>query len=283
MKIIQVTDCHIRPRGEKWRGIDPSERLRIAIRSINELHGDADLCVFTGDLTDRGDVREYQELRDCLSALRVRYCLLVGNHDRRAAFRSVFPEASVDENGFVQSVVESNGHALVMLDTLEEKYPSLGGLCQQRLGWLRRQIQQRPGARILVFMHHPPISIGVPYFEAMLLANREEFFDLISSYPNVEHIAFGHAHMTLSGWRGRVSYSSNRGTFVKIGQDFEKMVANLIDAGPSYSVLLVGKSGTVIHSVDPAGPIQLIAREFPLEDGTSNYEFPDAGAELQLM
>ena len=55
MKIIQVTDTHLMPRGTELNGLNPNERLEACIASITEHHSDAELCIITGDLTDRGD------------------------------------------------------------------------------------------------------------------------------------------------------------------------------------------------------------------------------------
>jgi 3',5'-cyclic AMP phosphodiesterase CpdA len=58
-KILNVTDIHIVPEGSSVMGLDPRERLRMVFRSIDRHHADADLCVITGDLTDKGDAASY--------------------------------------------------------------------------------------------------------------------------------------------------------------------------------------------------------------------------------
>ena len=55
MKLIQVTDTHLMPRGTDLNGLNPIERLEACIASITEHHSDAELCIITGNLTDRGD------------------------------------------------------------------------------------------------------------------------------------------------------------------------------------------------------------------------------------
>ena len=51
MKIIQVTDTHLMPRGTELNGLNPIERLEACIASITEHHSDAELCIITGELT----------------------------------------------------------------------------------------------------------------------------------------------------------------------------------------------------------------------------------------
>ena len=47
MKIIQVTDTHLMPRGTELNGLNPIERLEACIASITEHHSDAELCIIT--------------------------------------------------------------------------------------------------------------------------------------------------------------------------------------------------------------------------------------------
>jgi 3',5'-cyclic AMP phosphodiesterase CpdA len=57
MKIIQITDTHLMPRGTTLHKLNPCERLDSCIDNIIEHHSDAEFCVITGDLTDRGDIK----------------------------------------------------------------------------------------------------------------------------------------------------------------------------------------------------------------------------------
>ena len=60
MKIIQITDTHLMPRGTELHGLNPCERLEACIASIKEFHADAEICIITGDLTDQGLRESYR-------------------------------------------------------------------------------------------------------------------------------------------------------------------------------------------------------------------------------
>ena len=47
MKIIQLTDIHLVPEGQKIHEIDPSQRLEKALANIKLRHPDLDLLVIT--------------------------------------------------------------------------------------------------------------------------------------------------------------------------------------------------------------------------------------------
>ena len=68
MKIIQITDTHLMPRGTELHGLNPCERLEACIASIKEFHSDAEMCIITGDLTDQGLRESYEDFRRNYSA-----------------------------------------------------------------------------------------------------------------------------------------------------------------------------------------------------------------------
>lgn len=276
-KIVHLTDIHIRPHGETVMGLDPQARLLAAFDSINRSHEDADLCVITGDLADCGDVDSYKALRQCLEQLRVPWRLLLGNHDDRVNFLSVFRDAPTDPAGFLQSFEHIRGTCLVFLDTLDPALDGGGTLCPDRMCWLEQTIEESRNAPVVIFMHHPPRSVGVPYFDHMLLSNGEPFMAFVAARPAVSHIAFGHLHMTVAGSWGAASFSCNRGTCHKIAVNLSELHADYVRIGPAYDVMLVNDGGVIVHHVDPAGAVELLATEYPDQPG-GRMEYPADGA-----
>lgn len=59
MKFIHFTDLHLVPRGEKLWGFDPVARFEACLSDLAKFHADAEFCVISGDLTDRGDIASY--------------------------------------------------------------------------------------------------------------------------------------------------------------------------------------------------------------------------------
>ncbi len=201
MKLIQVSDLHFVPPGTRLFGIDPRERLAAAIQDINAKHTDAELCLFTGDLCDHGAPEAYRALREVLSELRLPYRLLIGNHDDRDNFVRAFPAAPRDQDGFVQSLVQTPAGDLILLDT-HEPGSAAGSYCAARQAWLRKRMSESPGRPVYLFMHHPPFDIGIPSLDRIRLLEPEGFAAAMDG-ADVRHIFFGHVHRPVSGsWRG---------------------------------------------------------------------------------
>jgi len=250
MKIIQVTDVHLSRRGDVRFGTDLHERLDRCIAHINARHGDAALCVISGDLTDAGEPQSYADLKSALARLAVPYRLLPGNHDSRANFVAAFPENPVDENGFVQSVVDTPEASLLFLDSLAEGRVT-GELCDRRLAWLDARLGEAAGRQAYIFLHHPPVELGLPILDPLGLEQPQRLLDLVKRHGNVGHIFFGHVHRDIAGTVAGIPFTAQRGLHARFVLDLvgEEVVEQ---APPTYAIILIDAASrrVVVHNHD---------------------------------
>jgi 3',5'-cyclic AMP phosphodiesterase CpdA len=247
MKLIQVSDLHFVPPGTLLYGLDPRARLEAAIADINTHHGDAELCLFTGDLADHGAPAAYAALRETLGALQVPYRLTLGNHDDRDNFLRAFPEAPRDEHGFVQTVVTTGGGDMILLDTHEPGQHS-GRFCVKRQAWLRARLAEAADKPVTIFMHHPPLDIGIPSLDRIGLEDKPGFAEVVAGAGHIRHIFFGHVHRPVSGsWRG-IPYTGVRSLVHQVPFDLvtESPVPH-DHAPPAYNVIFLNGDDTVVH------------------------------------
>ncbi|MGX7875135.1 phosphodiesterase [Mesorhizobium sp. ORM6] len=251
MKIIQVTDVHLGRRGERRFGADLHQRLATCIAHINAHHADAALCVLTGDLTETGAPESYADLRAALSTLSVPYRLLPGNHDRRASLVAGFPDISADENGFVQSVHDSGNEVLLFLDSLAEGRIE-GELCERRLAWLEARLEQSAGRPAYIFLHHPPVALGLPQLDPLALEQPGRLLELLRRHGNVRHIFFGHVHRDIAGTVAGIPFSAQRGLHARFELALDRSSEIVEQAPPSYAVVLIDSAGgrVVVHGCD---------------------------------
>lgn len=235
--------------GVRLHGLDPGARLAACVRDIAEHHADADFCVVTGDIADRGEAAAYALARDVLSALPVPMHVIPGNHDDRAAFLEAFPDAPVDENGFVQGAIENPTGHFLLLDTLSPEHGSNGGYCAARREWLEARLAEAGDAPVYLFMHHPPFDVALPDLDAIGLLESEKFSAVVAGAGNVRHLFFGHVHRPISGlWKG-IGFSTLYGTNHQVRLDFSGCGRLAFTAEPpAYSVVLIDSDLVLVHT-----------------------------------
>jgi Icc protein len=198
MRFAQISDLHIKPPGELAYGkVDTARLLSHAIDRLNELGGQIDAVLITGDLVDGGKPEEYRHLRTHLSRLQAPFYLMVGNHDDRLALREIFADHAYLHDGgtFVQYTVDVGALRIIALDSLIEG-ASGGTLCDERLAWLDTQLAQSRDRPVVVALHHPPFSTGIGHMDDILLARdaSRQLAGIIGAHPNVERVLAGHLH-----------------------------------------------------------------------------------------
>lgn len=244
MKLIHITDLHLSASPRTIGGRDPEVSLAAAITDINRHHADAHLVVFSGDLSDDGSPTSYRILADKLQHLVPPARLTLGNHDDRDAFRSVFPDAP-GTDGFVQFHEDTPAGRVICLDTLDQG--AVGGrLCDRRLAWFEESLASAAGPA-LVFMHHPPMAIGMEPLDDCRLAEPERFAAVLKRHGNVRHIFAGHVHRAVSGsWCG-AGFTTGRGTNHQTAPLFGATDFALGMERPAYNVVLIDGDDIVVH------------------------------------
>jgi hypothetical protein len=147
----------------------------------------------------------------------------------------------------VQTVVSNGAGAIVVLDTHEPGQDS-GSFCAKRQAWLRACLAQAAGRPVYIFMHHPPLDIGIPALDRIGLADKQGFAEAVSGAGDVRHIFFGHVHRPVSGsWRG-IPYASLRSLVHQVAFDLSTESPVPYDfAPPAYNVILLKGEDTAVH------------------------------------
>ena len=212
-KIVWLSDLHFSARG-LVHGHDPRRRLSVAIDYINTHFEDAACCVISGDLADRGTSEDYQALASDLSALRMPIYPMVGNHDDRALLRAHLSVPDQAMSDFVQYAVETDDALLLCLDT--QRAGSDGGeFCAARTDWLRETLDAAEGRPAILFMHHPPMALGLPMQDRDRMEDGAAFLDLVAGRPEVRYLCIGHVHRPISGIARGVPFTTMRSVLLE--------------------------------------------------------------------
>ena len=248
-KLLWLTDLHLVEPGRPWpQDIDPLERLNIVLGELRTHHADADLLILTGDLVESGSVEGYKLLREALKNYPVPCRLMVGNHDQREHLREVFPDVPVLD-GFLQSSEEMGGTHLIYLDTQAESGHH-GELCSTRLAWLDVQLQRAGENPALIFMHHPPVAIGMPPLDRLRLRDPDNLlFQLLRDRTAPTQLLCGHFHRNACGLWANHPFTVLGSIHLPLRFDMSSDRLTRYLGAPEYGVILLEGDNLVINTV----------------------------------
>ncbi len=208
MLIAQITDMHVMPDGQLMGQVVPTNAmLEAAIARINAFSPRVDAILATGDLTEGGTPEAYAALQRILGAAEPPVFLIPGNHDKPDALRAAFPTHDyLGSEGDVRYVVDDWPLRLIGLDTRIPKHPG-GEVTPERLAWLEAQLDARPDAPALLFLHHPPFRTGIWWMDAIGLKGADALEEIVRAHSNIVGVVCGHIHRSiLRAWGGTVAY-----------------------------------------------------------------------------
>ena len=250
LKLIWLSDLHFVAEGDVL-GHDPRVRVQAAIDFINRHHADSDLCVLSGDLVNRGTLEDYGALAERLSGLNLPVLPMVGNHDDRQLLRAAL---SLPEDGmadFVQYAVQTAQGMIICLDT--QKPGSDGGeLCAERRAWLQDVLRTHADTPAYLFMHHPPMALGLPMQDVDKLDDGEGVLDLICGHANVRHLFIGHVHRPITGTVKGIPFATMRSVLYQAPAPVPAWDWDSFQPGeeaPNLGVLTIGELGVNLQYV----------------------------------
>lgn len=253
LKIIHLTNLRLAAVGHCFHGRDPYRRLQFVIADINARHSDAAFVLITGDLACYGEIAAYQALLQGLNRLNLPFHFVLGNHDDRAQFRKVFPSVPVDDNGFVQKVIETPAGRFVFLDTNQPGIP-VDWLCGQRLKWTNKVLTESAGCPVYLALHHPPRPFGMRCMDVVAGSQQKALKNIIARHGNVQHLFFGHIGRPANSYWSGIPYSTHRGLSEQFAPYFSGVDGKPeTHEPPSYAVVEIAADATTVRLQELGG------------------------------
>lgn len=259
MKIVHLSDLHVVAAPRTLYASDPRANLARVLAHVIRHHGDAAFLWITGDLVHDGDQPAYRALKDLLAACPMRVHLGLGNHDARATFKRVFPEAPMGDPDYLQYAVDTPEGVFLMLDTLE---PGLGAgrLDATRLAWLQARLDEHKDRDVFIGLHHPPYETGIAAMDRIrLTVGARELGEVLRAHGRVRHLFHGHVHRPITAcWQGMPISTvpgTNHQVALALGKD--PTVLGCFDP-PGYAVALIRDGAVCLHQervADPGAPL----------------------------
>ena len=251
IRIVQVTDTHLfcEPDGV-LAGVPTWQTFRAVLRKIGREHRDFDHLILTGDLAQDEELETYLMLREALGDWIERCRIIPGNHDDRANLRKAFPELFSQQEEPLTFTLSTGGWKIIGLDS-HLPGETKGRVDAGQLQWLRDELRQDPGARILLFIHHPPVAINVRWLDDIGLDGAFDLVNLIEASPQIRVICAGHVHRAFKGRIGAAAVYTTPSTCVQFGARSEKSFDR--KAAGYRTLRLHDGHHTEVHRLDAEG------------------------------
>jgi 3',5'-cyclic AMP phosphodiesterase CpdA len=248
--LVQLSDPHVRDDDAQ-----PQRMFADAVRDVAALALAPGAVLVSGDLTEHGLPHEYECVRELLSALAMPVHVLGGNHDDREILRASFPLPGGHADGEDYRYTARCGPLrLVTVDTTDPGRVE-GRLGAERLAWLDARLAEERETPTVVAMHHPPLLLGIPAWDAIGLpdADRAALGEILAGHAQVRRVAAGHVHRAALGSVGGCPVFTCPSTWIQGRLDFAHPDELSVVAEPPGFAVHVAVAGELTTHVQPVG------------------------------
>ena len=211
MRIVQITDLHIASATSSTQGVDVRHNFLNILGEVK--FAETDHLVVTGDFCYQdGDALIYEWIKERLDKLDIPYDIIPGNHDDASIMAQVFDRTHLLNKEEFYFAKKLGKWICLFLDS------SKGYHSDEQLKWLKRQLHQANDA-VIIFMHHPPVKVGIPYMDNNhALQDIEEVQAILLAHPHHIQIYTGHYHVEKTIQIGNVCIQVTPSCFFQMDQ-----------------------------------------------------------------
>ena len=204
MRIAILSDIHMIPRDGVERfflygdlEVNLKVQFNFLVSKLKKIDPAPDLILINGDLTNESDLESYRTIAKGLEEFEIPKFAVMGNHDSHLNLHKLFPSPDKTKVQSFFSFDMAQNH-FVLLDSVSESddYGNLveGYIDHDQMKWFKNDLEENSDKPTFVFLHHPPLNVGVEWMDELGLKNKQEFWDTLSGNDQIKKIFFGHLH-----------------------------------------------------------------------------------------
>jgi 3',5'-cyclic AMP phosphodiesterase CpdA len=205
--------------------------------------------VLGGDVVDCDNGgQDYAVIERLFSPLNRPVHLVLGNHDRLETFkRTAQSRVAHDFPGYYS--FDARGYHVVLLCSGETG--TVHGLIdEEQLRWFDADLDASHPRPTLVFMHHPPVFVGIPPLDRVNLQNMSDFWEIVDRYPDrLCGVFVGHIHQQISCVHRGVLVASCPATSIQISNNADATKIELCDDQPGFNLLDLTDGQVTVRTV----------------------------------
>jgi Icc protein len=198
-RLIQISDPHLPAEPDGWlkAGVRPEARLARICSALAE-EEKPDCLLLTGDLAHEGTPDSYRRLARLMARTAIPWYVLAGNHDDERFMRGFFGESLMPRR------IHLGPWRILLLNTAWPGHVE-GRLDPGDRAAMVEVLVHEPPVPTLVALHHPPVTTGTAWLDAIGLSGDRNWLNPIHGSP-VRAVLFGHIHAAFETVAGGIRY-----------------------------------------------------------------------------
>ena len=193
-RLLQITDCHLFAEvNNSLLVINTFDSFNAVLAQIKQNDTQFDYAVFTGDLSQDQSAESYQHVAKEIKNWQQPSFWLPGNHDDIPNMQQAFSPFNID---WPEHAILGDMWQMVTINSQVLDCPH-GYINHEQLQRLSSILNQYNNLFTIVFLHHHPLLSGSHWLDQHCLHNRDEFWQVLSAFPQVKAVVCGHIHQDL--------------------------------------------------------------------------------------
>lgn len=199
--IVQVSDIHLfADTSKELLGVNTQNSFAAVVDLLTKDSDKIDIILLSGDLTQDQSPEAYQRVASMLSGFSMPIYYIPGNHDELATMQAVYPKNSIVND---KQIVFPHWQFILLNSQIRKAVP--GFLAPSELSYLEACLKMYPQKNAAIVFHHHPLSVNTGWLDPIGLTNANEFWEVVSNYPQVKVVLFGHVHQEFAAKHGDVA------------------------------------------------------------------------------
>ncbi|OOH90817.1 3',5'-cyclic-AMP phosphodiesterase [Pasteurellaceae bacterium 15-036681] len=192
VRILQITDPHLFGSDDgQLLGVNTAQSFQAVLDAILKQPFEYDFVLATGDLVQDHNREAYHRFAKMVRPLEKDIFWVEGNHDIQPQMSNAL--AMYAQIQPAKHILAGDKWQVILLDSQVYGIPG-GRLSQEQLDFLYKSLSQYPERYSLIVLHHNVLPTNSAWLDQHILANVDEFAQVLQQFPNVKAILHGHIH-----------------------------------------------------------------------------------------